>query len=487
MRSTRPEIAAHAFGSRVIPFPRPAAVLRRFLLLIATLTVVFPCWSQRARKAASAGISLVDVTSKMHLVSPLLGTHPSAETLHKPISSSEYSLDYARRVLLPAMGGSVTVGDPDGVGYPDLYVCIPGGANHLFRNLRNGTFADVTTKAGVSGTGSDLSAAFADYDHSGHASLFVAGLGGVKVYHNNGDGTFTEVTEKTGIKNRPGELASSVLLFDAEGSGSLDLLVTIYTDLSTPPTKPSFVFPNDFASANSHLYHNQGDGTFREISSTAGLGENPGRTRKALAADFSHSGRFDLLLLRDNKPPAFFKNQGQGIFEDHTWAAGRENWKYAYVDGQQADFDHDGKMDVALWSTIGNEVLINQSDGKFEPEKTFPIVFAANRPFGFHGTVADLKGDGYDDLFTEDNTGHWRYIANHHGHFAAASLAVLADGTKGHQGNARPALPDLASLIPVRCQKAGPLALIGVRMDGRMIALERRRAKSADLTPSTAR
>lgn len=487
MRSTRPEIAAHAFGSRVIPFPNPPAVLRRFLLLIATLTVVFPCWSQRARKAASAGISLVDVTSKMHLVSPLLGTHPSAETLHKPISSSEYSLDYARRVLLPAMGGSVTVGDPDGVGYPDLYVCIPGGANHLFRNLRNGTFADVTTKAGVSGTGSDLSAAFADYDHSGHASLFVAGLGGVKVYHNNGDGTFTEVTEKTGIKNRPGELASSVLLFDAEGSGSLDLLVTIYTDLSTPPTKPSFVFPNDFASANSHLYHNQGDGTFREISSTAGLGENPGRTRKALAADFSHSGRFDLLLLRDNKPPAFFKNQGQGIFEDHTWAAGRENWKYAYVDGQQADFDHDGKMDVALWSTIGNEVLINQSDGKFEPEKTFPIVFAANRPFGFHGTVADLKGDGYDDLFTEDNTGHWRYIANHHGHFAAASLAVLADGTKGHKGNARPALPDLASLIPVRCQKAGPLALIGVRMDGRMIALERRRAKSADLTPSTAR
>lgn len=487
MRSTRPEIAAHAFGSRVIPCPKPAAVLRRFLLLIATLTVVFPCWSQRARKAASAGISLVDVTSKMHLVSPLLGTHPSAETLHKPISSSEYSLDYARRVLLPAMGGSVTVGDPDGVGYPDLYVCIPGGANHLFRNLRNGTFADVTTKAGVSGTGSDLSAAFADYDHSGHASLFVAGLGGVKVYHNNGDGTFTEVTEKTGIKNRPGELASSVLLFDAEGSGSLDLLVTIYTDLSTPPTKPSFVFPNDFASANSHLYHNQGDGTFREISSTAGLGENPGRTRKALAADFSHSGRFDLLLLRDNKPPAFFKSQGQGIFEDHTWAAGRENWKYAYVDGQQADFDHDGKMDVALWSTIGNEVLINQSDGKFEPEKTFPIVFAANRPFGFHGTVADLKGDGYDDLFTEDNTGHWRYIANHHGHFAAASLAVLADGTKGHKGNARPALPDLASLIPVRCQKAGPLALIGVRMDGRMIALERRRAKSADLTPSTAR
>ena len=486
MRSASPELGGPALGSGMIPFTKPT-VLRRFSLLIAALSVVFPCWSQRTQKATSADISLVDVTSKMHLLLPLVGNPSSAETLHRRISSNEYSLDYARHVLLPAMGGSVTVADLDRSGYPDLYVCIPGGANHLFRNLRNGTFADVTSKAGVSGTGSDLFAAFADYDRSGHASLFVAGLGGVKVYHNNGDGAFTEVTEKTGIKNKPGELASSVLLFDAEGSGSLDLLVTIYTDLSIPPTKPSFVFPNDFASANSHLYHNQGDGTFREISSTAGLGENPGRTRKALAADFSQSGRLDLLLLRDNKPPAFFKNQGQGIFEDHTWAAGRDNWKYAYVDGQQADFDHDGKIDVALWSTIGNEVLINQSDGKFEPETTFPIVFAANRPFGFHGTVADLNGDGYDDLLTEDNNGHWHYIANHHGHFVAASLAVLIDGTKSHKGDARPSLPDLASLIPVRCQKTGPLALIGVQMDGRMIAFERRRAKDADPTPSIAR
>ena len=486
MRSASPELGASAFGSGMSPFTKPIA-LRRFWLLVAALSVVVPCWSQRTQKATSAGISLADVTSKMHLGSPLLGNHPGPETLHKPIPANEYSLDYARRVLLPAMGGSVTVGDPDGVGYPDLYLCIPGGANHLFRNLRNGTFADVTSKAGVSGTGSDLSAAFADYDHSGHASLFVAGLGGVKVYHNNGDGTFTEVTEKSGIKNKPGELASSVLLFDAEGSGSLDLLVTIYTDLSIPPTKPSFLFPNDFSSANSHLYHNQGDGTFREISSTAGLGENPGRTRKALAADFTHSGRLDLLLLRDNKPPAFFVNQGKGTFEDHTWAAGRENWKYAYVDGQTADFDHDGKMDVALWSTIGNEVLINQSDGKFEPEKTFPIVFAANRPFGFHGTVADLKGDGYDDLLTEDNNGHWRYIANHGGHFTTASLAVLVDGTKNQKGGAQPDLPDLASLIPVRCQKAGAVTLIGVGMDGRMIALEKRRARRADLGTSTAR
>jgi hypothetical protein len=461
----------------------PFTFLRRLSPLVAVISLVLPCWPQQTAREAPGGVSLVDVTAKMHLLLPPVGSLRDAEALGKPISSGEYSLDYARNVLLPAMGGSVAVGDLDGSGYPDLYVVLPGGSNHFFRNLRNGTFVETTDKANVAGTHSDLSAAFGDYDHTGHASLFVAGLGGARLYHNNGDGTFTDLTDKAGIRGKPGELATSVLLFDAEGNGSLDLLVTIYTDLSTPPAKSSFIFPNDFSSANSHLYHNQGDGTFREITAAAGLIENPGRTRKALAADFNHSGRLDLLLLRDNKPPALYRNKGQGRFEDQTWAAGPENWKYAYLDGQIADFDHDGKLDVALWSTIGNQVLMNEGDGKFTPAKSLAVVFAANRVFGFHGTVADLNGDGYDDLLIEDNNGRWRYIANHHGQFAEASLGVPADGTKSRKGDAT--LPELSCLVPVRVQKTDKLALIGVQMDGRMIALERR-PKEAKPTRSPA-
>jgi FG-GAP-like repeat len=461
--------------------------LRRLFPIVAVISLVLPSWSQRTARATPGGVSLVEVTSKMHLVLPPAGSPPDAEALHKPIASGEYSLDYAGNVLLPSMGGSIAVGDLDGSGYPDLYVVLPGSSNHFFRNLRNGTFAETTDKAKVPGTGSDLSAAFGDYDHSGHPSLFVAGLGGARLYHNNGDGTFTDVTDKACIRGKPGELATSVLLFDAEGNGSLDLLVTVYTDLSVPPAKSSFIFPNDFSSATSHLYHNQGDGTFREITAAAGLAENPGRTRKALAADFSHSGRLDLLLLRDNKPPVLYRNKGQGIFEDQTWETGAENWKYAYLDAQIADFDHDGKIDLALWSTIGNEVLMNEGKGKFAPEKTLPIVFGANRAFGFHGVAADLKGDEYDDLLTVDNNGDWHYIANRRGHFAEASLAVQADETKSHKGNAgRARLPPLSSLIPVRVQKGGQLALIGVQMDGRMIALEKRR-KEAKLVSSSSR
>jgi enediyne biosynthesis protein E4 len=427
--------------------------------------------SQATRKPKPEEITLVDVSAPMHLwLAPQSSPH-LAQTLEQPISSGRYSLEFARQILIPAFGGFVAAGDLDGSGYPDLYVVVPGGSNHFFRNLRNGTFADTTKKAGVTGTGSDLSATFGDYDHSHHASLFVAGLGGVTVYHNNGDGTFTDITEKTGIRRVPGELATSALLFDAEGNGTLDLLITVYTDLNAPPAKASFWFPNDFPSARSHLYHNQGDGTFREMNLADSLDQNPGRTRKALAADFGHSGRRDLLLLRDNKPPAFFRNKGQGAFEDQTWQAGRENWKYAYVDGQLSDFDHDGKLDVALWSTVGNEVLVNQGEGKFEPEKTLPIIFAANHPFGFHGATADLKADGYDDLLVVDNNGEWHYIVNHGGKFQLAQLRLQSVETKAKAERGASLFPGLSCLVPVRIQKSGKVVLIGVKTDGQLVAL----------------
>ena len=450
----------------------PAGVRSRFLICLAlgAISAALPCWSQQSAKPSADTITLVDVTARLRLAVPPIENPSSPQTLQKPILAGDYSLDFARRVLLPAIGGSVAAGDLDGKGFPDLYVVVPGGSNHYFRNLKNGTFADTTAKAGVSGTGSDLSATFGDYDHSGHLSLFVAGLGGVTVYHNNGDGTFSDVTEKAGIKKIAGELATSVTLFDAEGNGNPDLLITIYTDLNSPPRKKSFLFPNDFASTTSHLYHNQGDGTFREIDGAAGLDDNPGRTRKALAADFQHDGHLDLLLLRDNKPPALFHNTGQGSFEDQTWQAGGANWKYAYVDGQLADFNHDGKLDVALWSTVGNEVILNQGGGKFEQDKTFPIIFAANRAFGFHGATADLKGDGYDDLLVVDNNGDWHYVANHHGIFASGQVTVQAAGTKGNTNAEKPAFPELSSLVPVKTSSG--LTLIGVRTDGRVIALE---------------
>jgi hypothetical protein len=222
--------------------PKPRRLL--FLLLVFVFAGALAAHAQSERAAVvtpqqAAPVAFAEITSQFHISLPPVSRASSAVTLPTPIRAKEYSLEYARRNLVPAIGGSICVGDFDGDGYPDLYVIIPGGANHLFQNRADGAFVDVTDKARVPGTGADLGGAFADFDKTGNPSLFVAGLGGVTLYHNNGDGTFTDNTEKAGLKGKPGELATSVLLFDADNDGFLDLLVTVYTDLSVPPTKES--------------------------------------------------------------------------------------------------------------------------------------------------------------------------------------------------------------------------------------------------------
>ena len=440
-----------------------------FPLLIVAGILVLPAHSQQGTAGSPikpAPITFTEITSRLHVGLPPVSHRSGTVTLPVSIRSQEYSLGYARSVLVPVIGGSIAVGDFNGDGLGDLYVVVPGGVNHLLQQARDGTFADVTEKASAKGTGSDLAATFGDFDKSGRASLFVAGLGGVTLYHNNGDGTFADITAKAGLKGKSGELATSILLFDADGDGFPDLLVTIYTDFSNPPTKASFTFPNDFAGANSRLYRNQHDGTFVDVTESAGLAENPGRTHMALAADFNHNGRADLLLLRDNKPPALFRNQGQGKFEDRTWDAGKEIWKYAYVQGQIADFNHDGKPDAALWSTIGNEVLINQGDGKFDQEDSLPLVYAANRAFGFHGLAADLEGDGYDDLLTVDKNEHWHFIVNKKGEFEESSLQwILEPGTPDAAHETEPAL---VSLTATHLGQSKEIALIGLTAEGRI-------------------
>lgn len=455
----------------------------RFLVIFCALAFkpLFFMQAQQASKASgekpaaakSVPVEFVETTSRWRVSLPAV-THAQ---LPISIRSQDFLLDYARHTVLPAIGGSVAVGDFNGDGRLDLYVIVPGGSNHLLQQMGDGTFLDVTEKAGVKGTGSDVSATFCDFDKSGHASLFVAGLGGVTLYRNNGDGTFTDITAKAGLKGKPSELATSVLVFDADGDGYSDVLVTIYTDFSTLPAKSSFIFPNDFSGANSRLYRNHHDGTFTEITESAGLGDNPGRTHMALAADFNHNDKMDLLLLRDNKPPVLFRNRGQGKFEDQTWETGTEIWKYGYVQGQIADFNHDGKPDVALWSTVGNEVLINQGNGKFDDEDSLPLVYAANRAFGFHGLTADLTGDGYDDLLTVDNRGKWHFIVNHRGSFQEGSMKWNLESDSPEHAATKETEPEFASLTTAVLAGSNKVMLIGVAADGRIRVFEPRQAE----------
>ncbi len=359
------------------------------------------------------------------------------------IPAAGYSLDFARRRLLERFGPSFAVGDYDGDGHPDLYVVVPGGRNHLFHNNGDGTFTDVTEKAGVAGTGGDISATFADYNNSGHPSLLVAGLGGVTLYRNLGKGTFENDTARAGLQAPAGRLATRVVAFDADNDGFLDLVVTFYTDLAHPPAGAHFSFPQDFAGAQCRFYRNEGDGKFNDQTAASGLAGARGRMRGAVFADFTNNGFDDLLFFRDDGPPLLYLNHGAARFRARRLAA-----PIAF-DAQADDFNHDGDFDLVLWTRTGPQVLLNRGDARFRPAPV-PHLAPPADPFALPGAVADLNGDSFDDLLAVDAEGKWHALENHAGRFSEAPLEV-------------PALPSSSS-DPVSALSAGWLGQPG-RLD----------------------
>ena len=404
-------------------------------------------------------VTLVDVTAKLGLAAAAVSPLPlSAKS--KPISASQYSLEFARRELVPLFGPSVPVADYDGDGRIDLYLVNPAGPNRLFRQMEDGTFSDVTGRTGVAGPGASLSATFADYDNSQHLSLFVVGLGGVRLYRNRGDGTFTDETAKAGLSGPAGELATRAVLFDADFDGWLDLFVTVYTDLGTPPSKGSCNFPEDFAGAASHFFHNNGDGTFTEMTEASGLALGKGRARGAAFADFNNDGYNDLLIWRDDGPPFLYLNQGENKFINRTAEAGEALSTTVALDAQVADFNRDGNFDLCLWTPAGYRLLLNRGGARFEAGPGSPAVSPPSGPFSWRGTIADLNGDGAPDLLARDIEGKWRFLANGAGRFYELPLRL----------DVNPQDP-LVSIVAASLGKPETLNLVGITRQGHVTVL----------------
>jgi len=405
-------------------------------------------------------VTFAEVTERLGLTLPHQ-ENPPAESQNS-IKAADYSLDYARRNLLPRFGPSLAFGDYNGDGHTDIYVVNPGGANHLLRNNGDGTFTDATDKAGVAGTGGAVSATFADYNNSGKPSLFLVGLDGVRLYRNAGDGVFQDETEKAGLNPNPGELDTQAVLFDADVDGFLDLVVTAYTNLNNPPKKDTFFFPNDFAGATTHFYRNNGDGTFTEITPSTGLESAGGRMRGALFADFDNDGYTDLCLFRDDGPPLLYANLGEDKFVNRSAEAGPAFTKSAAFQVQVADFNHDGRFDLALWGPKGYQVLMNRGDWKFAPLTPLPPVSAPTGFFGFRGEVVDVNGDSYADLLARDAGGKWRLLVNHAGRFREGSISIPASAASG-----------IASLSPTWLSNPGKLDLLALAPSGQLLAYEK--------------
>jgi len=289
--------------------------------------------------------------------------------------------------------------------------------NRLFENDGHGHFTDVTEKAGLAGTGYDTGVAIGDYDNDGYEDIFVAGVHRNTLYHNNGDGTFTDVTAKAGL-NKPdpeyGPLwAVGALWIDVNNDGLLDLVVLNYLkwDGDNEPVCESYghrdyCHPKMYKPTPNQLFINNGDGTFRDASVEAGFRAHPGKGMGVAAADSELTGRMDLMVTNDKLMNSYFRNKGNGKFEEAAFeenVALREDG--VYISGMGVDFrdlDNDGYPDIVLAALDGETFPVYRNTGKgsfVEVTRESGMTRLSLPMAGYSPTIADFDNDGWKDIF----------------------------------------------------------------------------------------
>ena len=336
------------------------------------------------------------------------------------------------KYLIETMGGGVAVLDYDGDGRLDVFFTngaaladpMPAGAepdksaprfaNRLYRNKGDGTFDDVTQRAGLAAArGYGMGVAVGDYDNDGFEDLYVTNYGANILYHNNGDGTFTDVTARAGVAG--GGWSTSAGFFDYDGDGRLDLFVARYVDFAFAnnpycgerrPGYREYCHPRSFRGMTDLLFHNNGDGTFSDVSAEAGLAKLVGKSLGVAFADYDGDGRIDAYVANDSVPAFLLHNEGHGRFRDVALAAGvAYNGDGAAVAGMGADladYDGDGRPDLFVTTLSGETYSLyrNRGEGAFAYATPGSGIGEATLAFSGWGTrFLDYDNDGRKDLF----------------------------------------------------------------------------------------
>jgi hypothetical protein len=303
----------------------------------------------------------------------------------------------SKKYLLETMGSGVALFDYDNDGRLDLFLvngaeindpsqpaAIPAKTgpkywNRLYHQKPDGTFEDVTEKAGLQGAGYGMGVAIGDYDNDGFEDLYVTGYGGNHLYHNNGNGTFTDVTEKAAIAANG--WSTSAAWVDLDGDGLLDLVVLRYlqwdfTDIWCGELKQgyrSYCHPDQFRPITPLIYHNDGNGHFTEITKRAGFAK-PGNALGIAIADFNGDGRVDVFIANDSTPEFLYQNKGDGTFEEVGLFAGvgvdGDGHAYAGMGVDFADYDNDGLPDIVVTDLAYQKYALYRNNG----DSTFAYV-----------------------------------------------------------------------------------------------------------------
>lgn len=306
----------------------------------------------------------------------------------------------------------------NGARLPELKKTTPAFYNCLLHNNGDGTFEDVTAKAGLSGAnlGFCFGTAVADYDNDGHSDIFICNAGPNTLYHNNGDGTFTDVTAGSGLEHKPANVLSvGAAWFDYDNDGRLDLLVTNYTTW-TPQTdkqcfmdaqKEEYCSPTVYKSIESRLYHNLGNGKFEDVTEASGIGKSLGKGMGISIADFNNDGLMDVFVANDTEPNFLFINRGNGTFEERGLELGvaynSQGQSVSGMGSDAKDFDNDGYVDV-LYNDLSGQVfglLKNEAAKSFTDITWTSKLGALSRNLsGWSIGFIDYNNDGWKDIYS---------------------------------------------------------------------------------------
>src|SRR5258708_333770 len=313
--------------------------------------------------------------------------------------------------------GKMDIFFTNGAKLPELKKTGPSFYNCLLRNKGDGTFEDVTKKAGLLGENLDYNTgvAIGDYDNDGYEDIFIAGAKKNVLYHNNGNGTFTDVTSQSGIGAKPaGTLSIGAAWFDYDNDGLLDLVVSNYT-LWTPQTDQRcsaggveyYCDPRLFYQPVPHrLFHNLGHGAFEDVTEKSGFAKAPGKGMGISIADFNGDGWQDVFIANDTEANSLFINKGDGTFEDQALQLG-----VAYDDTAKAvssmgsdakDYNNDGRVDIVYNNLMGQIWALFQNSGDFfryvSPQTKLRQL---SEPLaGWSTGFIDYDNDGWKDLYS---------------------------------------------------------------------------------------
>lgn len=337
----------------------------------------------------------------------------------------------SQKYLIEAMGSGVAVFDYDGDGYLDIFFAngaklgdpmTPGKDpdksdprfwNRLYHNNADGSFSDMTVRAGLKGSGYAMGVAVADYDNDGRPDLYVTNFGRNSLYHNNGDGTFTDVTAKAGVE--AGGWSTGACFVDYDRDGHLDLVVARYVEWSfeanpfcgkaTAGGYRGYCPPDKFKPIAYSLYHNHGDGRFTDVTKPSAFASAAGKGLGVTICDFDRDGWPDLVVANDTVAQQLFKNNRNGTFTEAGLALGMaydDNGRaYAGMGVDCQDYDNDGWPDIFI-NALSNQTyaLYHNNRGTFDYVTASSGLAAITALYSGWGTkFLDYDNDGWKDLF----------------------------------------------------------------------------------------